>query len=101
MNARSIDALKRKFRTVLTEEPNTRNSDKELTIRVWKRFYLGEKAEGITFDQLYDLPSEDQIKRVRARIQNDEQDLLPTDPEVAKKRRIYEEFWKSAMSAEF
>lgn len=43
---------------------------------------------------LYDLPREDNIKRIRAKIQNDLKEYLPTDAKVAKKRGWEEDKWR-------
>ena len=42
-----------------------------------------------------DMPREDNIKRVRAKIQNEEKKYLPTNLEVARQRKIAEEDWKA------
>lgn len=78
----------------------TRNSDIKLTIAIWQKYYpdyvldtsQGEKS-GIFLDALFILPREDNVKRIRAKIQNEEHKFLPTDPEVRKKRKISEEEW--------
>jgi len=84
----------------LKNDEETRNSDIKLTISVWIKYYpnyvldtsQGEKS-GIFLDALFILPREDNIKRIRAKIQNEEKKYLPTDPEVRKKRNISEEAW--------
>ena len=71
-----IRALKSKVLWSLKEIPETRNSDIALTLAIWKKFY----SEFLKYDKydrlwvqvknLYDLPREDNIKRLRAKIQN-------------------------------
>lgn len=95
---------KKKLRDMIEERlenvEKARNSDVTLTIEVWKKYYpeyvldtsQGEKS-GIFLDALFILPREDNIKRIRATIQNEEKKFLPTDPEVRRKRKISEEEW--------
>jgi len=83
--------LKQKVITILKENPDTRNSDITLMIEIWKRYYGVE--DSIKLSQLYDLPREDNIKRIRAIIQNKNNMYLPSSPEVRKKRKIEERKW--------
>ena len=84
----------------LKNEEETRNSDIKLTIAIWRKFYpnyvldtsQGDKS-GIFLDALFILPREDNIKRIRAKIQNEENKYLPTDPNVRRKRKISEDAW--------
>lgn len=84
----------------LEHDERTRNSDITLTIAIWVKYYpehvldtsRGEKT-GIFIDSLFKLPREDNVKRIRAKIQNEEKKFLPTDPEVRRKRGISEEEW--------
>lgn len=97
-------ATKTKLRDMVEErlqnDEETRNSDIKLTISVWRKYYpnyvldtsQGDKS-GIFLDALFILPREDNVKRIRAKIQNEEKKYLPTDPEVRKKRKISEEEW--------
>jgi hypothetical protein len=86
--------------TVLKDNEETRNSDIKLTIAIWIKYYpdyvldtsQGDKS-GIFLDALFILPREDNVKRIRAKIQNEEKKYLPTDPEVRRKRKISEEEW--------
>lgn len=88
---------------VLELVPHTRDSDIALMIEVWRRYYpkyvkkgsTGE--EGVWLKDLYELPREDNIKRVRAQIQNDDKQFLPTTWEIAKQRKINENVWRKAM----
>lgn len=81
--------------------PETRNSDVRLTNAIWWVYYrqkliLNDRGEPmVRLKDLYFLPREDNVKRIRAKIQNDEKRprFLPTDWLVAKQRKINEEVW--------
>lgn len=86
--------------TVLRDAEDTRNSDVTLTIEIWRRYYpehilntsKGEKS-GLFLGSLYELPREDNVKRIRAKLQNEENKYLPTIEAVRVKRKISEESW--------
>lgn len=92
--------LKDMVETVLRDVEETRNSDITLTIEIWKRYYpddvlntsRGDKT-GIFLESLYNLPREDNVKRIRAKLQNEENKYLPTSEEVRRKRQISEDSW--------
>lgn len=91
--------LKNEIELVLQEIPESRNSDIALMIEVWRRFY-GDKirisdsgGEYINLKVLYELPREDNIKRVRAAF-NAEGRYWPTDLKVARGRGILEDEWR-------
>jgi len=98
--------LKKKIIEILRDFPITRNSDITLMIELWKRYYQcyikkdtsGEF--GIYLSSLYFLPREDEIKRLRALIQNEEHHFLPTEEKVRKQRRIKEEDWRSYINSQ-
>ena len=89
---------------VLKNYPETRNSDITLMIKIWEVYYPSRvrKAQngqlGVYLSDLYELPREDNIKRIRAHFQNDLNRYLPTDPAVVKQRRINEVKWREYMS---
>jgi len=95
--------LKSQVEFVLKEFPESRNSDITLMIELWKAYYpsklktgaTGEK--GVWLKDLYELPTQDNIKRIRAHFQNDLNLYLPTDPKVVKQRRISEDKWREFM----
>lgn len=89
-------SLYAKVEQVLKEEPDTRNSDVALMISVWTRFY-GVGQSHVALEKLYDLPQQPDIKRIRARIQNDEKRYVPTSWGVAKVRKWKEREWKRAL----
>lgn len=109
MNYKEIKTLKGQVKYCLEEYPETRNSDITLTIAIWKVFFPQHlfKVDGlretdgvqqaILLKNLFELPREDNIKRVRAHFQNDKKILLPTVWEVAKGRGIAEDEWRVAM----
>lgn len=72
-----------------------RNSDIALTILIWRRWYNVQDA--VQVGRLFDLPREDNVKRVRAVFQNTEHKYLPTDPAVLVKRGIEEAYWFDAL----
>lgn len=92
--------LKDKILYCLTTKPETRNSDIKLTNFFWIHYYpekifQNDKKEFcVRLLDLYDLPTEDSIKRVRAVIQNVDGVCLPTDENVRKQRKISEEKWR-------
>lgn len=95
--------LKNQIEQCLKEIPETRNSDVRLMIEIWQKFYTkyikcGATGErGIWLKDLFDLPREDNIKRLRAHFQNDKKMYLPTVWSVAKQRKINEDDWKLYM----
>ena len=94
--------LRDQVEAVLKELPETRNSDITLTIEIWKRYFpqrikTGKSGEqGIWLKDLYDLPREDNVKRVRASF-NAQGKYYPTDWKVAKGRGIEENQWRIAL----
>ena len=95
--------LKHKVEHCLKKYPETRNSDIKLTNSIWVEYYYtrlikDEKGNlAVKLLDLYDLPREDNVKRIRAKIQNEENRLLPTSKKVAKQRRINEDKWRAYM----
>lgn len=94
-----IRKLKDKVEHVLEKYPDTRNSDVELTIKIWEEFHsnmiLTERGvKLIRLRALFELPREDNVKRVRAKIQNEEHRFLPTKLSIALKRGILEDVWR-------
>ena len=95
--------LKETVERVLENRPETRNNDVTLTVWVWHslRPDLFRRIDGDSYirtKDLYELPREDNVKRLRAQIQNDEGRFLPTDPEVIKLRRRREERWRDVIN---
>lgn len=94
------DTLIQQVLEILEQFPDTRNSDIELTIQLWKRFYPEDVfttkhgTDVIAVRKLFELPREDNIKRVRAKIQNEERKFLPTDINVFIKRAKLSKEWQ-------
>jgi len=92
--------LKDEVTNVLRDYPATRNDDALLALYVWWRrmpdafrqidnkWYI--EVSSITSG----LPREDNIKRIRAFIQNEERQYLPTDLYVLAKRAKRADNWK-------
>jgi len=99
--------LKSKIEAVLRDVPETRNDDVLLTITIWKKYHSSyifqftpdQRGPGdyVNLLAIRYLPREDHIKRIRAKIQNEEFRFLPTRIEVARQRKINEERWYQAM----
>jgi hypothetical protein len=97
--------LKEKVLYCLEKEPRTRDSDTTLTNYLWLEFYrkfLFQNVDNswcVKIIDLYQLPTQDDVKRWRAKIQNDKKNpmFLPTSLEVVKKRKINEELWRSQL----
>lgn len=87
-----FENLTKQVEQVLADEPESRNNDKYLTIRVWQRFYgIGSKLD---VENLYYIPSEAVIARRRAEFQNNKHMYVPTSKLVAEKRKINMELWE-------
>lgn len=91
--------LKDKILYCLEKSEETRNSDVALTVAVWLKFYPELVSyDSIKLASLFKLPSQDNIKRIRAKIQNGEHKFLPTSEEIRKHRKILEVWWRREMS---
>ena len=93
------ESLEKKIRKVLEVDTESRNSDIRLTQMVWWTSYRSHlrMIDGkpyIEMKELFTLPREDNIKRVRAKIQNVDKEFLPTDPKVAEKRGWEIDEWR-------
>lgn len=94
-----MSPLKDMVEVMLRNVPETRNSDIALMIAVWKYYYPesikkgASGEEGIWLKDLFDLPHQDNIMRVR-RAFNQEGKYYPTDWKVAKARGIKEDEWR-------
>lgn len=94
--------LEYKVRHILANHPKTRDSDITLTQYIWWAFHRDSlKQEGaeiyVNVNHLHNLPREDNIKRIRARIQNEEHKYPPTNIQVAKQRKWNEQQWRDAL----
>lgn len=90
-----LKTLKGQVEYCLSNYKGTRDNDIVLMIRIWKDFYSDYiKDDKINLSALYELPREDNIKRIRANLQNVEKKYLPNSLEIALKRGIREEDWR-------
>jgi len=93
--------LRKQIITILSNTPKARDSDQYLTLCIWNRFYpekiitLPDGDLSVKLKDIMLLPREDNIKRIRAIIQNEEKLFLPTSLEVAKQRKIEENDWRA------
>lgn len=94
--------LKKQVEEVLRDIPESRNSDITLTIEIWKRYYPerldihARYGVSMPLRNLYDLPREDNVKRIRAQFQSAGK-YFPTSLEVVKQRKINEDNWRIAL----
>ncbi len=95
-----INTLEAHVRAVLAQDEESRNDDVRLTVMIWFKYHRSSMMKGtddlwyVAVKKLKDLPREDNVKRVRAKIQNVEHQFLPTRPEVAKKRGWEIDKWR-------
>lgn len=94
--------LKKKVEYILTTEPETRNSDITLTIKLWKHYYPDYLIESkgkfyINVESLFEIAREDHIKRYRAEIQNVEKRYLPTDMKILIQRAKLSIEWQKEL----
>lgn len=88
-------SLEQKVERILTDYPQTRNSDVELTIKIWEVYH--GVGDSVKTRDIFSLPREDNVKRIRARIQNDQHRLLPTSEQVAKQRKWNIQVWRERL----
>ncbi|NTU69986.1 hypothetical protein HGB13_04180 [bacterium] len=86
----------------LREYPKTRDDDTFLTWHI-VHLYRPECCSEHNGDYWINykgmkLVREDHVKRIRAKIQNDDGKYLPTDPKVRKQRKISEETWRNYLA---
>ena len=92
-------ALKSIVRDALRDDEQSRNSDIRLfnyiLVNRFSHFLLKDSNGDyvIKLKSLYDVPSQDNIKRARAVIQNGDHEYLPTTDEIRRKRQISESDW--------
>ena len=100
----NLTTLKGQVEMVLATHEQSRNSDIELTVELWKRFYptkisrFLDAQEFVKLTDMFDLPHESEIGRIRRKFQNDEHKYFPTVEAVAVQRGILAEVWRKWMS---
>lgn len=88
---------------VLSADQESRNSDSRLICTLWKSYNpnqvvnFGQGDMVKLEDIIYKLPKFSSVERARRIIQNDLALYPPTDPKIAKKRRIKEEHYREAL----
>lgn len=98
------DNLKDKVLQGLEKCPEARDNDIKLLNWIWLNYYsdcISKNEQGeyvVRLIDLYRLPREDNVKRVRAFYQNNQGKFLPTSEEVRKQRRIGEQEWRIYLS---
>ena len=100
---KSLAPTKQKVRFILETIEGTENCDITLMIEILKFYHpnqllldeLGNPI-GISFEEMYNVPREDHIKRYRAFF-NSIGRYITTDKEVAKQRGLSEEKWREEM----
>lgn len=89
--------LKDQVEWCLKNIPDTRDSDIKLTLNIWHRFYPNslKQIDGVYYvkaKDLYDLPREDNVKRIRAKF-NESGEYLTDKPQIRKQRKQKEIEW--------
>jgi hypothetical protein len=107
-------SLKNKVAEILYWKPYTRNSDIYLWVEVVNKWYWSEFLVLADMVQTHDsqdvqmkalknfmmeAPNQDNIKRIRAYF-NQKKKFLPTDPKVAKARKLNEKEWRIYLERE-
>ena len=89
---RELNSVQSRVAYILSQYPETRNSDITLQIQYWQVFQ-GRLLSGgmITFDNLYQLERLTTLKRARAYVQNTLKLFQATDDRVAKHRKQLDE----------
>ena len=81
--------LQDKVKNILEKYAYTRNCDTNLTIKLWEIYYPGLLSGGVVkLENLHYLPTQADIKRHRAIIQNNMGLYLPTSGKVAQGRKM-------------
>lgn len=90
--------LRDKIELALRDHPETREDDRVLTIHIWKKYHghhIQQAKSGrdvMYVDSIFDLPTQESIKRERARF-NENGKYLPSNETVLKRRRL-DKKWK-------
>lgn len=96
-----LSNLKSLVKNMLEEVPKTRNSDKLLTLMIWRKHYSHvfikqNKTYYVSCTAiLEELPQEDNVKRIRAKF-NEKGLYAATDP-VVLERRNKSKIWKKSL----
>ena len=105
-----MDNLKERVKTCLNQDEQSRNSDIRLVQVMWYNYHrdklveLPDKTYAVRLRDLFDLPREDHVSRVRRSIQEEAMRkiekgfmswkvYLPTSVEVVRQRKMNEANW--------
>lgn len=100
MTTKKIANLHKMVSAFLRDFPDLRNDDIALQIALIRHKYPSavrvSQVDGFEYVTIWALKrfTQDNVKRVRAKIQNEEGLYLPGDPAVRKARKIKEEEWE-------
>lgn len=119
MTTTKFKGLTQQVRWCLENVPETRNCDIALMIQIWKKYYVEwlftiesitgtihrlkdfpseeKHSPAVCLCNIANLPREDHIKRIRAKIQNQQKEFLPTEEAVAIARGLDVEWWREEM----
>ena len=101
MKHQEIKNLRKAIESILKEFPKARDSDQWLTLKIWQVYFpdwvvtLPDGTIAVRFRDIMNLPREDNVKRIRAKIQNEEGKWLPTTWKIAHQRKIEESVWRN------
>jgi len=91
-----IETVKDKVKSLLEKDLRCRNDDKWL---IWRYIRDVDKIDiYIPFDKFAEMTSFESIRRARAIVQNVDHELLPTNPDVIKRRGIKQQEWTEYFS---
>lgn len=98
MTPKRIDNLKKMVEAFLRDYEDLRNCDVKLQMALLKHKFphaFKQSVDGNEYVAIWALSriTQDNVKRIRAKIQNEDGLYLPSDPEVRKHRKIKEEQW--------
>jgi hypothetical protein len=100
IDVENLDTIEEQVKSILKDFPTARNSDIELTIKIWQRFYsdkLTADKNHVKLENLFIIAREASIVRLRSKVQNELNLYLPTEWVIAKRRGILQEQWKTAL----
>jgi hypothetical protein len=99
MNEQHITKLRDQVEYVLQRSEKAKNSDVYLWILIVRQFYSGvvRPDQSIFLKDMFELPNQDNVKRLRARF-NAALLYLPTSEEVRRKRGINEAIWRTYLA---
>lgn len=93
------NTMEARVKAILAKDDQSRNDDIRLTQVYWWTYHRSimltvDGRPVVPLMKLHELPSQDGIKRVRAKIQNEQHLYLPTRKDVAIKRLGSETEWR-------